>query len=97
MKNLPLTDFAEGKTVVVLKIDESEYILNRYLSLGIYEGVLLRIMIKSGRNIVARVGNAKIAFTGSSASNMICREESDGVINENSSSRKCKLRKNNAI
>lgn len=74
MKNLSLCDFKAGKTVVVLKINEAEYILDRYLSLGIYEGIKLKIFLKSGRNIIVKAGNAKIAFMGNCASKIICSE-----------------------
>ena len=77
MKNLTLLDFRGGENPIVLKINEPEYTLDRYLSLGIYEGARLTVFMKSGKNIIARVGNTKIAFTGKSAANIICRAESD--------------------
>lgn len=77
MKNLTLLDFRGGENAIVLKINEPEYTLDRYLSLGIYEGARLTVFMKSGKNIIARVGNTKIAFTGKSAANIICRAESD--------------------
>ena len=77
MKNMSLSDFRDGKDAIVLKINEPEYTLDRYLSLGIYEGARLTVFMKSGKNIITRVGNTKIAFTGKSAANIICRAESD--------------------
>ena len=77
MKNLTLLDFRGGENAIVLKINEPEYTLDRYLSLGIYEGARLTVFMKSGKNIIARVGNTKIAFTGKSAVNIICSAESD--------------------
>lgn len=77
MKNLTLLDFRGGENAIVLKINEPEYTLDRYLSLGIYEGARLTVFMKSGKNIIVRVGNTKIAFTGRSAANVICREESN--------------------
>lgn len=77
MKNLTLLDFRGRENAIVLKINEPEYTLDRYLSLGIYEGARLTVFMKSGKNIIARVGNTKIAFTGKSAANIICRAESD--------------------
>ena len=77
MKNLTLLDFRGGENAIVLKINEPEYTLDRYLSLGIYEDARLTVFMKSGKNIIARVGNTKIAFTGKSAANIICRAESD--------------------
>lgn len=74
MKNLSLCDFETGKTVKVLKIKEAEYISDRYLSLGIYEGAKLKLFLKSGRNIIVKAGNAKIAFMGNCAANIICSE-----------------------
>ena len=35
MKNLTLLDFRGGENAIVLKINEPEYTLDRYLSLGI--------------------------------------------------------------
>lgn len=77
MKNMPLVNFHGGESVTVLKINEPEYTLDRYLSLGIYEGARLTVFMKSGKNIIVRVGNTKIAFTGRSAANVICCEESN--------------------
>ena len=77
MKNLLLFDFLSGENVTLLKINETEYTLDRYLSLGIYEGAKLGVFLKSGKNVIVKVGNTKIAFTGNSAGNIICRGEND--------------------
>lgn len=50
MKNMPLVNFHGGESVTVLKINEPEYTLDRYLSLGIYEGARLTVFMKAAKH-----------------------------------------------